>query len=100
MLGPEISRATSDRTRAGLQPASGVRWQAGCPIDCPDASGHLEPERDDDTIDDLERHSEQRRILDVPMNDAQGAPYGIANRTACGMAIARHLVPVHRPHDG
>jgi hypothetical protein len=56
-LGPYSGPICSRQRRA--------HGQAGCRIDCPDAFGHLEPERADDTIDDLERHTQLGHLLQV-----------------------------------
>jgi hypothetical protein len=48
-----------------------VGWEAGCRIDRRDASGHLEPERADDTIDDLERRAQLGHFLEVTWSEVR-----------------------------
>jgi hypothetical protein len=48
-----------------------VGRQAGCRIDRPDAFRHFQPERGDDTIDDLEWSSKTGRVLEVASGEVR-----------------------------
>jgi hypothetical protein len=48
-----------------------VRRKAGSRSGCRDAFGHLEPERADNTIDDLERHTQTDNILEVTWSEVR-----------------------------
>jgi hypothetical protein len=45
--------------------------QAVCAVDCPNAPGHLQPERADDTIDNPERRTKTGRLLIVARGEVR-----------------------------
>jgi hypothetical protein len=94
-LGPHLRPICRRQRRVGRQ--------ASCRIDSRDAFGHFEPERADDTIEDLERSSEPGRVLKVPQGEVGSFQLLLAQlgqRVQTGAEQRSHLLSGHRVADG
>jgi hypothetical protein len=70
MLGPEeFTCYLSPHPGPVSRRDRGVGRPSDCRVQRRDALGHLEPERDQIVVDDLERHPQPRRILKVPQGE-------------------------------
>ena len=98
------SRATSVRTRARSAAGSGSAGrQAGRRIDRRDASCHLEPERADVTVNDLERRAQPGHLLVVAWSEV--GPFQLllaqlGQRVQTAAEQRSHLLGGHRVADG
>jgi hypothetical protein len=80
-----------------------ARRQAGRRLDRPDALGHLEPERADDTIDDLERHAQLGHLVEVAWSEVRSFQLLLAElgqRMQTAAEQCSHLLGGHRVADG
>ena len=80
-----------------------ARGQAGRRIDRPDASGHFEPERADDTINDLERHPQPGHLLEVAWGEVRPFQLLLAQlgqRMQTAAEQRSHLLGGHRVAGG
>jgi hypothetical protein len=80
-----------------------ARRQAGRRLDRPDASRHLEPERADDTIDDLERHTQTGHLLEVMWSEVRSLQLLLPQLRQWVQTAAEqrsHLLGGHRVADG
>ena len=80
-----------------------VGRKASCHLGSPDAFRHLEPERADDTIEDLERHTELAHLPEVTSGEIRSfqrllAQLGQRMQTAAEQRS--HLLCSHRVADG
>ena len=72
MLGPEkLTGHLGPHPRPFSCRQRRVGRKAGCRLDRPDAFRHLEPERADDTIDDLERHAQPGYLLEIAWSEVR-----------------------------
>jgi hypothetical protein len=80
-----------------------VRRKAGSRTGCRDAFGHLEPERADNTIDDLERHTQTDNILEVTWSEVRSFQPLLAElgqRVQAAAEQRSHLLGSHRVAGG
>jgi hypothetical protein len=79
-----------------------VGRQAGRRIDRANAPGDLEPERADDTIDDLERHTQTDHLLEVIWSEVRSLqllPAKLGQRMQTTAEQRSHLLGGHRVAD-
>jgi hypothetical protein len=94
-LGPHPRPMVGRLRRAG--------GEAGRRIDRPDAFGHLEPERPDDTIDNPERSSKPGRILEVTWGEVRSFQLlmpELGQRMQAAAEQCPHLLRGHRVAGG